>query len=255
MDGPIIIGVVLAFGVFLITWIYYRKLTIDIIKIQIAEELDWFYDPDSDTDKWQRLREKFPEIFSKGGKKPDIEDQFWGKIKKGKEIDFYSGILHFTTESKRSTITAGGAKATETTQHAHHRHFFSFKLDTTLTSRLYIEPYPVSNKQLKSDPGSISFSDAFKFDFKGDAGEEAKTLAKSLSGEVQHKLLELRKDAGDFWILFSGNAVFFMIRGSLFKKIHSSLFKNVKIDPRDKEYLLGRLSALFDITEDIVKHL
>ena len=83
---------------------YYKKLCIDLIKISIALEKNWFYDPLPNEDKWHSLRSKFPEVFRRGNKSQNVEDQFWGTFDHNNiNYDFYAGIFNYvreTTDSK-----------------------------------------------------------------------------------------------------------------------------------------------------------
>lgn len=254
-EWPIILGSIITFGIFLILYINYRKLAIDLVKIQIAEALGWYYDPDRNDEKWELLRKKYHEIFSIGSEGQNVEDQVWGFVKNGDSLPFFAGEFHYTVQSQRASINAGGAKATEKTKHSYHRHFFSFRLSRNLKARLFIEPYRINRKRLTENRQELSVKDVFKFNFSGEGEEDATILARSLSPEIQRKLIDFREEAGEYWILFAGNSVFFMIKGPLFKKLHTSFFHNVEIDTRDKEFLLKRLSTMSDIAKGIVAHL
>ncbi len=257
VDGPLILGIVLAFGVVFIPWLYYRKLAVDLVKIQIADKMDWYYDPDRDEKKWGLLLKRFPEVFTKSGKKPGIEDQFWGIIKRDGMTPFYSGVLYFQTTTGKTTRSEAGRGSTRfSSKRNFHRHFFCFRIGRALKAKLFIKTEPVDKKLLQENPDQIPFMKAFRFDFEGEAGgEEAISLARSLSSEVQKKLIGLRREADQFSILFSGDSVIFMIGGDMLRKVHTSLFNGVTIDPRDSDFVNHRLSALFDITQGIIKNL
>jgi len=244
------------YGVF---WHQYRKLAIDIIKISLAEERNWYYDPAEDAEKWKLLAKDFPDIFGIGSKNQNVEDQFWGSIERdGKVNNFYSGLFHYTVVSKGSrTTTAGGQKARSSdSSQTFHQNFIFFEIQSNIDTKFYLKAYSLLKKEKAPDADSLPFTEAFKLSFEGSVEESSMDILNTLSKDVQNNLLHMRKSRGPFNTLFTKNCVIFSFYGPLFKSTKTDLMhKGLQIRSEDKAFIDNNINELLDLTIEIVRSL
>jgi hypothetical protein len=239
----------------------------DLIKLQIANENHWLYEPERDKELWNRYSKLYPEIFRKGEKKQYLEDLFWGAVNKNGYWNYFvSGLFNYTITTRDSK---GRRKDTELTNH-----FFAIKLPKKLKSRFFIYPENglskirnfFSKKEINTE--STKFNKTFAFSYNGDKGDKALEIVKTLSPRVQEELLKLNDSkikstkamgnplAKGISVLFTDDVMIFSSFGPLIPIMKTDfLFRSVKIDQRDKEFISNELNTLIHISTEIVKYL
>jgi hypothetical protein len=232
---------------------YFKSLSIDLIKIDIAKDNNWYYDPMNDYAKWNSMKVLYPELFNKGNERQNLEDQFWGQTTKGgKTYDFYSALFHYTIVTRNSK---GGSS-----RHEYHNNFFAIKLNKNIKTRFFLYPENFGSKisnfftRKEINTESVEFNKEFAFSYDGKKGEQAQEIVKTLSPAVQNQLLELKRKKGKFNVIFCHDTVIFMFEGVLFKKVYTNFLKGVEIDSRDRDAIQGHLSTLIDISANMVKY-
>jgi hypothetical protein len=230
---------------------YYKKLGIDLVKISIALEKNWFYDPLNDFSKWQSLVNKYPEAFMRGNDEQNVEDQLWGKYScNNQEYDSYSGLFHYTRVTRSSK---GG-----TSKKMFEKNFFCLRLLKPLKTRFYLftDGTDAKSSEIKSNPvstESVEFNKNFSISCEKD-GENILEIMKILSPAVQVRLTDLVKAKGPYGILFSENCIFYVFNGPFFKQVKSDLFTGVDMSPEDRTYFETEFSSLINLTTDLTRY-
>ncbi len=247
--------------IIILSWIYagvlhqtYKKLAIDIIKLQIAKTKNWIYDPKEDYQKWNKIKNIYPELFDKGNKNRYLEDQFWGKTQfKNKEFYFHSGLFSYDVESRDSK----GRRHTTT----YKKNFIALYTPKKINSRFYIYPENLfsqignlfTKKEIETE--SNEFNKSFAFSYNGSKVDNNMEIIRTLSPSVQEKLVELKNRKKSVSVLFSGNVVTFMFEGILFKKLHTNFRKSLEIDQKDIEFIDKELQDVVDISTEMMQYL
>lgn len=229
---------------------YYYKISIDIIKSEIAQENGWLYSPNEDRSKWSYLKDYSNEIFEKGNKNQYVEDQFWGQVENGgKYYDFYSGVFSYDVETRNSK----GRRNTTT----YKRHFFAIKLDKSINARFFLYPENVFSKignfftKKEINTESIEFNKTFAFKYDGNRGEKELDIVKLLSPSLQLKLLDLNTLKGNMNVLFSNDCVIFDFKGKILQKIETNFIKDPKLSEKDKQLVKNELEKLITLSKEI----
>lgn len=214
--GNIVWAFIVPISVFLF---YIKKISIDIVKLAIANKKNWLFSPNFDLSRVQRLKNVFPELF-KIGHSHGIEDQFWGTIAYNeKEIPFWSSYFEYTVgHGKHKKV--------------YNRNLIAVPLpSTSLTGDFSI----VSDSfELFGDTGSafhtesVAFNKAFDIHLNADKAQ----VVRLLSPVVQEKCLQLKKDLQLDSIIWKSNTILFNFRTNLFsikKSIwHPAQLENLK---------------------------
>jgi hypothetical protein len=249
------------FLIIFLSWIYtgilvstYKKLVIDLIKLQIAKTNFWAYDPNVSKGNWRSHNQLFPELFSLGNQNQYFEDQFWGKTEfKSKDNYFHSGLFSYDVVTRDSK----GRRHTTT----YKKHFISVYTEKEIKTRFKISPEGVFNKignffsKKEINTESNEFNKAFAFSYNGSKDNEAQNIVKVLSPAVQDKLLSMKNKKGSYSALFSNHAVTFIFDGLFFKQIHTDFKKSLVIDSRDSDFLENELNTVIDISNEIMQYL
>ena len=250
---PIIVGV-LFFMPYVGLRSFLSNISKDIIKVQIAEENNWLYDPEKDYSSWSQLRHNYKEIFNKGDESQCLEDQFWGSVKKdNKDYYFNTGLFHYTTVSRDSKG--------RTQRHPHIEHFIGVRLNKKINSRFYLYPENVFSKignfftKKEINTQSIEFNKTFAFSYNGKKSEQGMEIVQTLSPAVQQKLIQLKKENGSVRILFCDDSVFFNFNGTMMNSYETDLLKDSNISEKDKALFNKKINTLIDISSDISKYL
>lgn len=221
----------------------------DLIKLMVAKDLGWLYDPSSDARRWSQYAKVYPEIFHKGDRRQSLEDQFWGWSKSGKDMTWFTtGLFHYTTGyGKHST--------------SHTEHFFAFYLNNKVSARFHLYPENAfsklgnffSKKEINTE--SVEFNKTFAFQYDGKKGEHALNIVRTLSPAVQLKLLDLKKANGSVEILFSGNVAIFLFPGVFMNKLQSDFMKSPHLHPDDKKFVTEKINNLISLARDLSKYI
>jgi len=240
---------------------YYSKLIRDLIKLDIAKENNWLYDAKENKNRFNDLKNYFPEFFNKGNDNQYVDDQFWGYIEKKNSLSnstnkfqfFHSGILHYdmvTYDSKGREHRV-----------SFDNHFFMFPLEKQIKSRFHLYPEHIGSKignffsKKEINTESIEFNKIFAFSYNGKKDDSHLDIVQTLSPAVQIKLVELAKLKKKVEVLFVGNCVMFLFEGLLMPKLFTDFKNSLKVDSRDKEYLTSQLDNLTEISYEIGKYL
>lgn len=227
----------------------YKKLGVDLVKLQIAKEKNWIYDPHKNSPKWRQLKDNFPEIFKKGNKNRYVEDQYWGDVK---NTQFHMGLFSYTVE------TGSGKNKSSTT---YHKNYFAMKLEKPLKSRFFLYPENTFSKignfftKKEINTESIEFNKQFAFSYNGSKGEKAQEIVKTLSPAVQQELLDMNKKKGDFEVLFVNNCIVFLFDGKLLPKPKTNFRKSLKVAKEDKQIIEKQINELITIGSKIYSYL
>jgi hypothetical protein len=270
MGIGIILGLLILFtqnsfesGVFLIFFLSaplfilnssYKSLSIDIIKLQIAEQKSWVYDPNSDMGKWNHLKNHFPELFSEGDENQYVEDQFWGTTKVGnKTFYFNSGLFSYDVVTRDSK----GRRHRST----YKKHYISLYTPKELKCRFHLHPDTAFSKignfftKKEINTESNEFNNTFAFSYKGPKGENAQEIVKTLSPAVQDKLVQLAQRKNGVEILFNKNAITFRFDGVFFNTLHTNLKESLDINSKDLKFFESEISDLASISSEVVQYL
>ena len=247
-----LVFLILGVGIYSMITDYYKKLCIDLIKISIALEKNWFYDPQPESVKWSFLVKKFPEIFNRGNAGQNVEDQFWGRYPcNNAEYDFYSGIFNYVRVTKDSKG--------KTHSRDYVRNFFCIKLLKPLKTRFFLFTHGTGVKpsEIKSMPiitESIEFNKYFNISY-DTQNEKVLEIVKTLSPAVQVRLTDMIHAKGAYGILFSENCVFYVFNRLFLHHLKSNLYKGIELNPQDKIQFEAQFSNLINLTIDMIKYM
>lgn len=236
-------------------WRKIHKLQRDLAKMIIADGHGWIYNPDERRNRWMNLSSIYPELFKKGNKNQNFQDEFWGDFEGEKQrVDFWTGIFEYTTE------TGSGKNRHQVTRQ---KTAIALKLNEKLKSDFRLEPngfgswiknFFRGNKNIRTE--SSDFNKYFSVYYNGRKMEKQLEIVKTLSPSVQVRILQMAKEQGKFALQFRGETVIFVFDGLLLKKMKTNFFfRGVKLDPRDQKAIEDRLNAMLDISSDIVPFL
>lgn len=254
-DGlNIAIGLIMViFGIYFGVKKYYKSLTVDLIKLEIAIEKGWIYNPNHDINKLNNLKTYFPEIFIKGNQGQYIEDQFWGITKLNNNSNyFYTGLFYYE-------IRSGSGKNTKVTPYT--THYFIFPLKKDIGARFHLYPEDLgskitnffSNKEINVE--SNEFNKTFAFTYDGSKGEKAQEIVKTLTPVMQEKLIKLNQKKGTCEILFARNTVVFLFNKDIIDNMKTDFMKNSQINPADLKEIDNKLTELITISDEMSKYL
>jgi hypothetical protein len=251
-------GVMLLLVPFLPIFWYWRmihKLQRDLVKMIIADDRGWMYSPDERRNRWMNLSKAYPEIFRKGNKDQNFQDEFWGTFEgKRQTVHFWSGIFEYTTES------GSGKNRRKVTKR---KTAVALRLNKKLKSDFRLEPngfgasiknFFRGDKNIRTE--SSEFNKYFSVYYNGKKMQKQLEIVKTLSPSVQVRILEMTKKEGKFALQFRGETVIFVLNGKLLQKMKTNFFfKGVQLDPRDQKAIEDRLNTMLDISSDIVPFL
>jgi hypothetical protein len=219
-----------------------RKISIDLIKLKLADDHGWAYDPRKSSSRWKILSRSFPEIFNKGNQSQNVEDQFWGEFNyKNKKHLFHSGLFHYTVRHGKNSTS-------------YSTNYYVLKLNQKLKSRFHLYSGSfIFGKKLKTE--SIEFNKSFKCSYKGKRGEHEINIMGVLSPVVQQKILDLKNEKKSLEILFVDDCILFLFRGVLLKKLKTNFYKSIEINKEDYHALDKDLKTVLDLGTDIAYYL
>jgi hypothetical protein len=240
--------VILPFLPYSAVYFYYKMLSRDLLKINVANINNWLYDPIEDRTRYNDLVKYFPEIFEKGNSNSQvIEDQFWGlKSSSYKNHYFYSSLFKYETGSGKSKTTI-------------YNNFFTFALPKTLKCRFHMFPETISfsffKRKKEIETESIEFNKMFQFSYQGTKDKSALEIVKTLSPALQLKLIELTNLKGKYEILFAHNTITFLFKGFLLKDMKTNFRNSLDLNPQDEAMIDRQINLMIDIFEDMSKYL
>lgn len=255
---------------------YVKSLQADLVKERIAEQKEWVYNPDSSASHWSLLRKRFPRIFAQGTEKQSVQDEIWGRYKKGnQDIDFYSGIFEY------HIVTGTGKRRRKS---RHYQTFFGIRLNKQLKKDLELTPNSAIKKIFKSifsrkmELESVNFNEIYSVEY-GGGKDEKLDIFKMLTPAVQWELIRLGKEVKGLRILFSGDTFLFVQDGFLFQKkqpnflfkilfssvpfarkcflrqMNSNFIKRVEVSPKDEAFLVEKIESLLSIATEVPQYL
>ncbi len=237
-------------------WWHIRMVQRNLIKLLIAKKNNWLYSSEKNINRFNQFNIYFSELFDKGDEGQNMQNEFWGKLKKdknNKSTDFYAGIFSYKTvhrgsKGRRYTIT-------------HYENIIVLKLDKTLKTSFLLEPENLFTnfldffKKKEIDIESHEFNKAFAFSYNGKKDKKVLEIVQTLSPAVQINLLELKRKTKSFSILFKDNCVLFSFKGRLLPKMKTNFFRKIELDERDEIFIQKRLDTIFNISNKMIQYL
>lgn len=224
--------------------VYYfqiKALEKRLVESLLAEQQGWLYDPNPSHVRWEFLAEKYPEIFRKGNREQSVGSQFWGRFEG--ESAFYSAHFRYTTGHGKSSRTL-----TETV--------YAFRLPQRAAHDFTLRPQNLLRRienglELGLTTEANDFNGLFHIDFQGEVSEVGADVLQVLSPDAQEKLIEFRRAAGDFDLLFRDRALLVSFRGSSQLR-YTNFFAQLAPDPRDVEQVRQRMTAIVSLADAIL---
>ncbi|QQS59109.1 hypothetical protein IPN35_06020 [Candidatus Peregrinibacteria bacterium] len=255
-DGTGIYLLILPFVPIVLYIGYVLRVQRRLIKMLVAKTRNWVFSPDDRRERWQGLVQKYPEIFQKGNKDQNVQEEFWGSIfYEGKEMRFWMGVFEYVVESN-------SRKSRSRTKHLNT--VFALPLNKKLASDFRLEPEGIGLKILNSlfrrneeiETESVDFNSAYAVFYNGKKLEKELEIVKTLSPSVQVRLVQLSKK----WkatILFRENAVLFSLKGRFlsWRKMKTNFFRKIELDSRDQELLENQILEFVHLSGDITPFL
>jgi hypothetical protein len=228
-------------------WLYIKHTQIDVIKMLIAEKFQWQYDPDHQPEIWRLAAQELPEVFNKGNTGQYIEDQFWGNYK---DQEFWSGVFHYETRRGRNS----NSRTDE--------HFFALKLRKPLNNRFLLKPETMGTRfsnffsKKDIDTESVEFNKMFQVSYTGEKAERQLDIVKNLSPSILTRLTDLVKRYDKTTVLFTNDIAIFSFKKRLVKSMKTNfILKDVKLDPRDQEFIEEKMNLILEITRELLIYL
>jgi phage pi2 protein 07 len=227
----------------------------DLIKIIIADEYNWVYSPDKRRNRWMDLVRVYPELFKRGNRDQNFQDEFWGKFSgKRQMVDFWSGMFEYTTER------GSGKHRSKST---YRKYVVALRLNKKLKSDFLLKPNSIEawflsfvRKNENINTESVDFNKCFSVFYNGNKIEKQLEIIKTLSPSVQEKILNMREEQGKFSLQFRGETVLFVFSGYLLRRMKTNFFlRGVRLDPRDAKTIQDRMNSILDISSEIVPFL
>jgi hypothetical protein len=168
-----------------------KKVKKDIIKLEVAKQNNYLYSPDESIKRYQDYRHAFPEAFQRGDHSQNIEDVFWGKVKKhNKEYKFTTGVFNY-----KQIEGSGRHRRTVT----YLDHYFAININKKINTRFILTP----NKNLlrkfltrnKIATESKQFNDTYKISIRNKKEDSELEVTRILTPRVQEELLKLNEHA------------------------------------------------------------
>jgi hypothetical protein len=222
--------------------IYLRSLSKDLIKLGIAKKENWIYDPDADITRAQKFIVKFPEIFKKGSRGHEVEDQFWGTYK---GVEFHSGLYRYVISSGKNS------RRIQT-------HYYAIKMKSPLKARFHLYPENIGSKignvftKKEISTESIAFNNAFAFSYDGKKEDKALDIVATLTPAVQQQLVDLKRNKRLREILFTKECIIFLFSGVLLQNLETNLAKSYEISARDIAKVDEELHSVLNVSEALV---
>ena len=235
---------------------YIFRVQRKLVKILVAKTRNWVFSPENRYGRWQDLTKKYPEIFQKGNKGQNIQEEFWGNMFfDGKEICFWMGIFEYVVENNTG-------KHRNRTKHTNT--VFALPLTKKLHSDFCLKPEDFGMKILNSlfrrnteiETESVDFNSAYAVFYNGKKVDNELEIVKTLSPSVQIRLVNLNKK----WkctILFRENAVVFSLKGRFLSwgKMKTNFLRTIALDHRDQEFFENQILEFVHLSGDIAPFL
>lgn len=222
---------------------FIRSISTDLIKLSLAKKYGWVYDPQYDLTRTKIFVQKIPEIFNKGNRSQQVEDQFWGTYQ---HIPFNTGLFEYTIKSGKNSRTVKN-------------HYFAIKLPSKVKARFHLYKEGVfsklgnlfTDKEINTE--SIEFNKTFAFSYNGKKDEKALHIVSTLTPAVQERLLEMYKKNDLLEVLFVDDTVFFLFDGVLLPKIKTDFRKSLNLADEDSRELEAKLQQVLIVAKEMTK--
>jgi len=237
-------------GMMVVSWMHLKMTpkVRDFAKYKLSREFGWHYLPGSDKERYVKLRNQIPEIFSISKMSSAvIDDQFFGKIySRKKAFDFHSGIFYLPQAKGMD----GGHPLT----------FFAFKLDKKIPFRFSLGPEkgilstanprtPLLKRDLNVE--SIEFNRKFKFFYDSHSSKDISEIFKVITPTIQLRLLEVYANNGPFRVLFSNDFVVFLFLGDFFPHYLSSTAVREDLKHDYKSLIEKKFKSFVPVVQEI----
>jgi hypothetical protein len=254
-DGQGLLFLLLPFVPAIIYISHVFKVQRRLIKLAIAADYHWVFCPEERPQKWQMLKDKYPELFQKGNKDQTILDEIWGDFESnGETTPFWAAIFQYVIETRDSKGRRNRKTITKTA--------YALQLNKTLKTDFRLEPEGLMgkflnlfrrNKEINTE--STEFNKNFMVYYNGKKVDKELEIIKLLTPSVQVRLNQLQQQKGKFALQFRGNTVIYLFPKRMIRKMKTNFFKGVRVHPEDKEKLEAQLHNFLSISSDIVRYL
>lgn len=244
-----------------------RKITVDIIKLEVAKRNNYLYSPKENTQRFQKYLQKYPDAFRRGTQEQNIEDVFWGVAKRNnKEHQFTTGLYNYAQYE-------GSGKNRRLVRYTDH--YFAIRLNKKINTSFSLIPNQTflgnifSGRKITTE--SKKFNDTYKIINKNKNEHSEIEIIKTLTPRVQEELLNLkekynthknkkifygtRHKANGITIILEDETILFYIPGPLIPHVKTKFKKNMKILDEDIHAVNEELNNLIDITTEITKYI
>jgi hypothetical protein len=218
---------------------YYSKIKLlekQLAYLLIAEEYGWLYSPNHLDGQWGLLAKSYPEVFKKGDDGQILLNQFWGVYDRA---PFWMAQFHYTVGNGR-------------TAENHTETIYMFRLPRKAACDFMLKPQSLLTKlQSGFTTESNDFNKLFHIAYNGDPQSVGADILETLTPDAQEKLIEARKVAGSFNLLFRGNIMVVSFEREL-KPHYTNFFNKVALDPRDTESISQKMNAIVSLGDAIL---
>ena len=241
-----------------------KKVKKDIIKLEVAKRNNYLYSPDESIKRYIDYTAAYPEAFQRGDHSQNIEDVFWGKVKRhNQEYKFTTGVFNY-----KQIEGSGRHRRTVT----YLDHYFAININKKINTRFTLTP----NKNLlrkfltrnKIATESKEFNDTFKISIRNKKEDSELEVTRILTPRVQEELLKLNEhakpkktifqktqNANGTTIIMDKDTILFYIPGPLMKDTKTKFKKNMKIQEEDLQSINQELNTLIEISSEIAKYI
>lgn len=221
--------------------IYYssiHSLQQSLILYLITKEHGWLYNPDkrSPKERISTLINMFPSIMNMGHGQ-DIQNQIWGRS--DKNIDFWFSDFSYTTGSGKHSTT-------------HLHTLIIIKLRKLLPAILELEStrYLSWGKSYKTE--SEEFNKLFRIKM-NDPNDTEVEMLQILSPSMQVRLVDLAQILPIWKIVLYKDMMAIDLNERLFNPKYTNFIKQIKIDERDKQMFLEKITTILEIPSDMLQ--
>ena len=211
----------------------------NFILFLMCRQQEWIYNPDHDKERYNKLKEYYPDIFECGHSQ-QVEDQIWGSIAQ-QRIDFWNCAFTYTT---------GSGKSSRTQDHSVFIVKLSKKLpiECTLMRKGYL-----SFAKSKYKTESEEFNTLFYIKVHHEGPDTQMHLMNILSPSVQVRLIQMAKELPLDGITFKENTLAIDFEDELWKPKYTNFYKEVVVDKRDMDDFNAVIKKMTELPGEMIQ--